>query len=324
MSKFFTPSHIVGVAKHIINNPGKAIASTIHNPADKLLGDNIRRSSVYKNIVRPLTKAAVGGVEGYLLGGPVGAAVGATTGAFSGGFNSPFQPMKNIIWPGAASAAIPFLSGVAGSGGFPSVAGYLSPEGAPLSGPLVNAGNAVGSFNPFGSLFGKSPLNPSSGSIGNIFTGGIAGGNNPLSLGKGLLGDLFSSSLFKNIGAPLIGAGAAAKFAPKPPSYTPVTTAQLDAATLPQMRHDIQQRIAELNSRISAQGGLSSADTMELAQLRAELARQLSQQHAANAISANQSVNNAKGQNYQGKRNRFQDILTGGMIGFDWTHPMGV
>jgi len=127
---------------NFFKHPGRTISHAISNPANALLGDNIRRSSIYKNIARPLVKGAVGAGEGFFFGGLPGALAGGVTGITSHGA---FQPIQNVVMPAATGALAGFTAGAIngpGSGGF---AGQYGAKTAQALSDFANVGSGVAS-----------------------------------------------------------------------------------------------------------------------------------------------------------------------------------
>ena len=328
MSFFSNPFKSVG---HIFKNPAHAVSNIYHstvlkpihqtgslikNPANALLPDTFRRTSFYRNVLRPGAKVGTATGIGYLAGGPIGALLAGGLDAATGGLTDQgFQPIHDVALPTAVGLPAGAATGAGlGSQGLNAAEGLIS--GAGSTGAGAGAGIATGGASSAGAV-GTAipdavtglPALAGPGAAPLVDLPAVAA---PTAADAGILG---SGLTLGSLAKPAIGAGLSYLLSPKPPTIQGTDAATLDAATLPQLNKDINQRIAELNSKISAQGGLSSADAAELASLRVELARQRGQQKAVNKISANTSTNNAALQNYTGNRQRFSDILTGGLVG---------
>ena len=332
MSFFSNPFKSI---RRTFTNPGKAAKNVLHstantfhqagslisNPANALLPDTFRRTSFYRNVLRPGVKVGTAAGIGYLAGRPIGALLAGGLDAATGGLTDKgFQPIHDVALPTAVGLPAGAETG-AGLGG--QAADALSGAGAG-AGATTGAGAGVGSA---GSGLATTAIpdavtglpalaGPGAAPLVDLPAATVPSSGLSLSSIGGSLSNLASNAInTSTLEKAALGAGASYLLSPKPPTIQGTDAATLDAATLPQLNKDINQRIAELNSKISAQGGLSSADAAELASLRVELARQLGQQKAVNKISANTSTNNAALQNYTGNRQRFSDILTGGLVG---------
>jgi len=132
---------------------------------------------------------------------------------------------------------------------------------------------------------------------------------------NGLLSQLFNSNLARQAVGGAIGAGLAKQFAPKAPQYQAPTAQQLNAAVIPQMKNAAALRQAHLLGAQGAKGGRSSSDTLESAQLNQELARGIGSQQALNQIQAANYHNNVANLQQQAARQRYQDIIGGGIAG---------
>jgi len=167
-----------GFVGQVIHNPVKAVsklaqpktyAKIIHNPADALLGNNIQKSSIYRNIGRPIAKIGEGALAGGLVGGIPGAIIGGTASAIGGGLtNNPSRPLPNLIGPGLAAYALTnpvqtFAQGVQSG----------TAQGLPLSTTLGQS--ALGAYEALPSLGGLSGL-ASLGQAGLSLAGGLTGG----------------------------------------------------------------------------------------------------------------------------------------------------
>ena len=120
-----------------------------------------------------------------------------------------------------------------------------------------------------------------------------------------------------------VGAGLGALLAPKPPSYTPISSGQLDAATMPYMERNADQQMQQLLGRQGAEGGMSSADMYKQVALGNELAMGLGVQKAQNLTQAQQSANQLAQAQYNAQRQRVQDIMSGGAFGYNVFNPVG-
>lgn len=147
--------------------------------------------------------------------------------------------------------------------------------------------------------------------IGNIF------GEGGLDLGNFGAGGLGRSLL----GAGL-GAGLGALFAPKAPTFTAPTAAQLDAAVIPEMERQAQLRTARLLGAQGAKGGASSADVLERTMLGQELARGIGMQQASNLAQAQAAANQVAQAQAAARRQRLQDIMSGGAFGYNIFNPI--
>jgi len=83
------------------------LGRVIHNPAGTLLPHNLRTSSGYRNVVRPIAKIGEGALAGFVTSGfnPAGAVAGGITSAIGGGLtNNPSRPLPNLVAPGLVGA----------------------------------------------------------------------------------------------------------------------------------------------------------------------------------------------------------------------------
>jgi len=112
-----------------------------------------------------------------------------------------------------------------------------------------------------------------------------------------------------------LGAGIGAAFSPKMQKVAPVSAAQLNAATVPQMQNMANRRLAYLQGAQGGKGGISSSDLFERSDLRTQLGQKIGQQKAINSISAQQQMVDAANRNFSADSNRFSNILAGGLIG---------
>ena len=135
-------------------------------------------------------------------------------------------------------------------------------------------------------------------------------------------GDFFSGG----VGRGLLGAGLgsllASRFTPKAPAYTPVSQAQLDAATIPYMQQQANMQLANIKGSQGAKGGLSSADMFKQAAIGQQLAQGIGMQQAMNATQATNSANQIAQMQNAAARQRFLDILSGGTTGYNFLNPI--
>ena len=88
-----------------VAHPGTSLKKLAHNPADMILGNNIRKQSFYRNVARPVIKTGTGALAGYVTSGfnPMGAVYGGLTSALGGGLNNKaFSPITNVVMPAVA------------------------------------------------------------------------------------------------------------------------------------------------------------------------------------------------------------------------------
>ena len=169
-----------GFVGQLIHNPIQAVGKLvqpntykkiIHNPADALLGNNIQRSGIYKNIGRPIAKIGEGALAGYVSSGlnPIGAIIGGATSALGGGLtNNASRPLPNLIGPAAAAYALSDPATVFAQGIQSGTA-----QGLPLSTTIGQS--ALGAYEALPSLGGLSGL-ASLGQAGLRLAGGLTGG----------------------------------------------------------------------------------------------------------------------------------------------------
>jgi len=175
MSKFYEPKHVGRVVGNIVSHPGRSAKKLFHNPADMLVGDNIRRQGFYKNIIRPAAKIASGAAAGFVGSGfnPLGAVAGGIASAAGGGLtNNPFRPLPNLVGPAAVGTALGFgpqlMSGAKGlasdigfgSGGEAASSPFsfghgLMDSGSILSTPGINPAASGGPGSILGNILGE-------------------------------------------------------------------------------------------------------------------------------------------------------------------------
>ncbi|RMD97496.1 MAG: hypothetical protein D6816_17485, partial [Bacteroidetes bacterium] len=106
---------------NVVKHPVTSTKKALHNPADLMLGNNIRQSSLYRNVVRPIAKTGTGAASGFLASGfnPLGALAGGLAAAAGGGLtNQPFNPVQDVALPAVAGymAAPSSSAGSSGAG----------------------------------------------------------------------------------------------------------------------------------------------------------------------------------------------------------------
>jgi len=137
-----------GFIGNVVGKPVRKVfhqaGGVIRNPSRKLLSKNLRESSGFRNIARPIIKETTAAGLGFLGGGPVGAALAAGEVAATGGLtNNAFRPLPNIAAPAAVGLATGAVLGeglggqiVGGAGG----AGGAGTGGAAAGGAGSGAG----------------------------------------------------------------------------------------------------------------------------------------------------------------------------------------
>ena len=108
---------MAAVVKHVIHNPAAAVAKVVHNPTAAILPKNVRSSTAWHKIGRPVVKIGAAAVLGAVTGGigigaagvtfsglsVAGAAGASAASALGGGLNDKaFKPVQNAIIPAAA------------------------------------------------------------------------------------------------------------------------------------------------------------------------------------------------------------------------------
>ena len=99
--------------KRFLRSPGKSIAKVIADPADALLGDDLRRSNLYKFGVRAPINIGAGALSGFAASGgnPLGALAGGVT-SLAQNPTKGFQLKKDVLLPGLAGG----VTGLADAG----------------------------------------------------------------------------------------------------------------------------------------------------------------------------------------------------------------
>jgi len=295
-----------------LSHPFKSFKKLVHNPADALLGDNIRRSSLYRNVVRPIAKVGTGAGAGFLVGGPVGALAGGLSSALGGGLtNNAFRPLPNLVGPAAAAGLVNFgLGSVLGSGGSGTLATGAPTSILGVSNPLanlgvssgINAGIGYGSGGISGALNGLGVPTSLSGILGSS-TGGAAGSGGALGSLTSGLGSLGGLAQLGGAALSLFGGTepAAGSLTPQDrqlaiqrqlqlsdPKFvqTQLATLRSDPATqklLADQRRQITEQVRNeylttMNQQLSQSGGFGSSQQMQLEQqMAADLSQRLAQ-----------------------------------------------
>jgi len=111
-TKSFLNRAVKGTA-NVVKHPVTSTKKALHNPADLMLGNNIRQSSLYKNVVRPAVKFGTDLGVGYLAGDPAGLLAAGLSGTLAGDLgNKPFNPVQNLALPAVAG----YTAGHTGAG----------------------------------------------------------------------------------------------------------------------------------------------------------------------------------------------------------------
>lgn len=119
------------------------------------------------------------------------------------------------------------------------------------------------------------------------------------------------------IGAATLGGLASYYGSPKPQVIATPTTAQLNAATVPQMERDAAMRRAAILGAQGAKGGLNSADLYERSNISAQLSANIAQEQVKNQIMANQMAQSAADRYYKQRMQQWKNAMAGGMLGYE-------
>ena len=132
------------IRRAVISKPIQQATKLAKNPAAHLVGENIKATPLYKNVVKPVVKVGTGAGLGFIGGGIPGAIAGAGSAIAGGGLTSKgFQPLPNIVMPAAAGLTTGAIAGEGAGGQLVEAAkGAIAPllEAAPA---VAGAGKAA-------------------------------------------------------------------------------------------------------------------------------------------------------------------------------------
>jgi len=138
-----------------------------------LLGNNIRNSTIYRNVAKPIVKVGTGAATGFATSGgnPLGAIVGGLTSAMGNGLNDKgFNPLSNMVLPGAAGYV------VGASSGGQAFNQALEAGSNPLEAAHIGVMEQLSGTPLYGGSFGSLGSSLAQGGLTSLLQGGIGGG----------------------------------------------------------------------------------------------------------------------------------------------------